>query len=214
MLGGGLLLIATGSFRVLMDSSNDGIPEPGIGLFGFWWLFFSASWTFGTALTLSAVTSLLTDTPVGDRRSRSDRRASRRSYLNWTDEAARIVTLASLYVAGVGTIVMILIITIFQATAVGRMDANAQLRDAPLVEIATRSQTLSGASTSDGSNLDAGQLDESFKLVHVGDRFVYLRRPELSCVCPDDLGLNSGDPYQYAIPVTEIVSITQIVAPE
>ena len=47
-----------------------------------------------------------------------------------------------------------------------------------------------------------------------GDKFVYLCRPELSCVCPEDTGLNSGDPYQYATPITEIVGITQIADPE
>ena len=214
MLGGGVLLLATGSFRVLMDFTNDGIPESGIGLFGIWWFFFSASWTIGTAVTFSALASWLTDTPIHDRRSRSDRRANRRSCQNWIDQAGRILAFGVLYGVGLGTIFLILIITILQATAVGRMDASVQLRDAPLVELTTKSQTLSGILTSDESNLDRDQLDNSFKLVHVGDKFVYLRRPELSCVCPEDTGLNSGDPYQFAIPVTEIAGITQIVDPE
>ena len=214
ILCGGLLLLATGSFRVLMDSLNDGIPESGIGLLGIWWLLVSASWAFGTAFTLSAVISWLIDTPIRDRRSRSDRRANKRSYRNWIDQAGRILAFASLYAAGLGMIVLILIITILQATAVGRMDASAQLRDAPLVELTTKSQTLSGTLTGHESALDTSQLDDSFQLVHVGDKFVYLRRPEFSCVCPEESGLNSGDPYQYAIPITEIASITQIVDPE
>ena len=214
MLVGGVLLLATGSFRVFTDLTDDGIPESGIGLFGIWWVLFSAIWTIGTAVTFSALASWLTDTPIHDRRSRSDRRANRRSYQNWIDQAGRIFAFVSLNAVGVGTIVLILIITLLQATAVGRMDASVQLRDAPLVELTTESQTLSDILTGDESNLDGDQLDNSFKLVHVGNKFVYLRRPEFSCVCPEDAGLNPGDPYQYAIPVTEITSITQIVDPE
>ena len=214
MLIGGLILLAVGTFRFLMDFINDGIPESGIGLFGVWWLVCSACWTLGAASTLSAVTSWVTEIPLRDDRSRSDRRANRRSYRNLIKLAQRLLLVGILYATGLVPVILIILVTIVQATAVGNMEANIQLRDAPLVEITLKSPSIFDSSTGSDRAWDADQVNNSFKLVHVGSKFIYLRRPELACVCPEDTGLNPGDPYQYMIPVTEVVGITQIVAPE
>ena len=201
LAGLGLLVVNLLMLRVY--SGNGGIPESGIGAHGIWWLSYSASMTLGTALALSALVSWYTA-----------QRANGRSHDNWIVKAIRTFMPAIFYAVGIGTIVLMLIITILQATAVGRMDASVQLRDAPLVELTSKSQTLSGILMGGETNLDIDQLAYSFKLVHVGHRFAYIRPPEFSRILPEDAGLNSGGPYQYAIPVTEIASITQIVDPE
>ena len=214
VLGMGVFLLAYAVYRVFMDFSNDGIPESGVGAFGIWWLTFTASWTFGTVLTIAALASWLTESPVRDRRSRSARRANRQRYPNWIHECGRIAGFAALRAGAGMTITLMLGITLIQATLVGRMDASVKLRDAPLVEITSKSQTVSDLLTGYEISSGKGKVGNSFKMVHVGSKFVYVRRPEFSCVCPEDVGLKSGDPYQYAIPVSEIASITQIAEPQ
>ena len=50
----------------------------------------------------------------------------------------------------------------------------------------------------------------AFKLVHVGDKFVYLRRPEYSCACPTDAKAATVQPFQYAVPVVAIATMTYV----
>ena len=158
----GVGLLANALYRVLMDFSNESIPESGMGTFGIWWLALTASWTFGTALTFSALASWLTATPIRDRRTRSAKRANRDRYLNWIHVSGRAAGFAVLCIGAGMTITLLLGITILQASLVGRMDASVQLRDAPLVELASKSQALSGMLTGDEKDSDRGEVVDRF----------------------------------------------------
>lgn len=206
----GLGLILINLLILWVYSGNDGKPESSIGALGIWWLIYSASVTLGTALSLSALASFIPDTPIDDQRAKSSCGAKSKNWRDRMDEAGRIFFPTALFAGGTATIVLMLILTVAQASVVARMDASVQLRDAPLVEITSKSQTLSGILMSDETNLDIDQLANRFKLVHVGHRFAYVRPPEFSRLSPEDAEFTSGGPYQYAIPVTEITNITQV----
>lgn len=198
----GLILLAI-NLVMFLSYRSYGILESGTGALGIWTLFYSASMSLGTALALSALISWYTSNGanVGNDHSR-------------LEQAFRVSMAVLFYVLGLGTIILMLAITVWHVSEVGRMDASVHLRDAPLVELTSESQTLSSILMRDETESGTDQLANRFKLVHVGDRFVYIRLPEFSLLSPEDAGLGSGVPYQFAIPVAEIASITQIVDPE
>ena len=217
LFAAGIGLLGTVLYTVMRDLSGDDIPEPGAGAFGIWWLIFIVGWTSGTALIYSFLVSWFSSDPICTTRSQKGSRSARTSQ-GWMNskliqEGSRLISLASLFAGGIATIVLLLLMTILQATAVGTADASLQLRDAPLVEITANSSDSSSILIDEADNSESASSTRKFKLVHVGEKFVYIRLPELSCVCPRELGLLSGEPYQYAIPIANIVSITQIAQP-
>ena len=94
------------------------------------------------------------------------------------------------------------------------MNAGITLRDAPFVQVEFNSSNTSDFLKDEKGDVGGGPASRTFKLVYVGDKFVYLRKPEHSCICPADAGVAPGQPYQYAVPAGEIVTITYIQNPE
>jgi len=204
----GAVSLVTCFLIALQDLSNNEIPEPGAGAFGIWWLLLLSGWALGTALVISVGISWVSDSTTVDERPRSVGRPTRRPNARLPGDWVRVVAVACLAALGATAISLLLLAGLLQATIVGGMNAAITLREAPLVKVEFNSPStidiLRESNLDDGKELRLPDL----KLVHVGDKFVYLRRPEHSCICPADAKVVPGQPIQYAVPAGDIVTIT------
>ena len=207
----GIILLAVCLYTVLRDFLKDEIPEPGSGAFGIWWILVLAGWILGTALIISALNSWLADNPVVDRRPRCAKKSKGRKNAKLSQDGGRIIAQVSLFALGAVTITLLLIAALLQSTVVGRMNAVITLRDAPLVQVEVISSSTSAFLKEDKGSVDGELLPRTFKLVHLGENFAYLRKPEHSCIRPADAGVAPGQPFQYAVPAADIVSITYLL---
>ncbi len=215
----GLVLLVSSSISVIKDFFNQDIPESGIGVLGIWWLLITTGWTLGTALILSTLGSWLTSTPSGNKRPRRARRSDKRNQSTLFNHSMlqyglRMVGLSALVSVGVVAAALLLVMPFLQATIVGRMDASLQLRDAPLVVVEVTSSSLFDDLNGDEDKSDEDRSIRRFRLIHTSENFVFVRPPGLSCICPTMADLSPGEPYQYALPVSEIRSIAQILEPD
>lgn len=212
IVGFGILVGSTVS--ILRDVIGDNIPRTGLGTFGIWWLLIVAGLVAGVALVFTSAMSWLTDFSIRDNRSRSARRSNRFSFSILGQYAAAILAVSTVHTLRILTVFFLISIALIQAAVVGRVDASLALENAPSVELRFNSSRTSDIFFG-GADTGTNQKDiQTFKLIHLGQNFAYIRRPEHSCICPSDAGLNIGDPYQFAIPIEEISSIIYIVAPE
>ena len=181
-IGTGAILILTGltSFAVLHLSPQWGIqPEPGLGVYGIWWILSASAIMFGSAIGVSGV-SVKTAEATNPALSAVFERVIL-SILVWV-----IIVLIVLYAS-------------YQSNDIAMRDAERALRDAPKASIKF---TSSGGHEFLHSGLEDYDGDPStleFRVILIGDRFVYLGPTSLE-VPPD------ASPI-YAIPTRDIASI-------
>ncbi len=184
----------------------------GPGLLGLWSLLPLVLWTIGTALLMVWLFSWGTDGATAKQETGSGRKARERANSPATRKWKPLAKLFATILGG-STIVQLFYFGLLLSETFGRTDAELAILEAPYVRIQLDSSENPYFLQPEDGDEGEDTTPSTVKLVHVGEKFVYIRTSECPSSCPGERVVAPGQPFQYAIPVGDIKTITYIEDP-
>ena len=186
------------------------ILTEGLGLLGIFWAASFLSYTFGWVLIWPSIGSL---TASGYKRTSNLSRAARRRIrkeagqagtepqTNVAQQIAPFLMLLTVLALG-----LILYFAIDLSSDIGEARAKNDYNGAAKATVQFTHSTTVNFAGETNTNSD-GPFTGSFRVLVIGDNFVYLAPSREKCECPEDLKPDNVIPPPYAVPVADIVSI-------